>query len=213
MNKRYMDFVPKKEGAAGAPVVQRVMKVGVVKMPDNTGGAVVKARASVQETVIERKVSKGRPARRTVRGAERKPVREKEVYRALPSRDEVDELGLITTIGVVENPVENFENTPVRGARGVFGKNARKDAGAATSKSEYQVPKSPFINQNKVVKRPLSKNVYQKKIEVPVEEPKGPVTIISKPEKDSKAGIVVAIIMTIILGAAVGTVAFLLLPK
>ena len=39
------------------------------------------------------------------------------------------------------------------------------------------------------------------------------VTIISKPEKDTKVGRVVAIILAIILGAAAGTVAFLLLPK
>lgn len=80
-------------------------------------------------------------------------------------------------------------------------------------KKAYRVPRPSFINQNRVTKRPLSKNVYQKKIETPVEEPKGPVTIISKPEKDSKAGLVVTIILTIILGAAAGTVAFLLLPK
>ena len=83
----------------------------------------------------------------------------------------------------------------------------------AGDKKAYQVPRPSFINQNRVTKRPLSKNVYQKKIETPVEEPKGPVTIISKPEKNSKAGLVVTIILTIILGAAAGTVAFLLLPK
>ena len=59
----------------------------------------------------------------------------------------------------------------------------------------------------------LSKNVYKKKVVVPKEEPSGPTTIIEKPEKDSKVGMVVAIILTIILGAAAGTVAFLLLPK
>ena len=55
-------------------------------------------------------------------------------------------------------------------------------------------PRSPFINQEKVLKRPLSKNVYQKNVEVPKEEPKGPVTIITKPEKDSKMGLLVTII-------------------
>ncbi len=80
-------------------------------------------------------------------------------------------------------------------------------------KKVFQPPKTPFINQEKVVKRPLSKNVYQKKIEVPKEEPKGPVTIITKPERDAHVGLIVAIILTIILGAAAGTVAFLLLPK
>ena len=79
-------------------------------------------------------------------------------------------------------------------------------------KKTYTVPKSPFINQEKVVKRPLSKNVYAKKAE-PSKEEHGPVTIIAKPEKDNRVGIVVAVILIIILGAAAGTVAFLLLPK
>ena len=76
------------------------------------------------------------------------------------------------------------------------------------------MPRPQFINQDKVVKRPLSKNVYRKKPPVPPkEEPKGPVTIITKPEKRAHVGLVVTIIITIILGAAAGTVAFLLLPK
>ena len=84
---------------------------------------------------------------------------------------------------------------------------------AENKKDVFVPPKNPFINQEKVIKRPLSKNVYQKKVEVPKEEPKGPVTIIAKPEKDAHVSLVVAVILTIILGAAAGTVAFLLLPK
>lgn len=81
-------------------------------------------------------------------------------------------------------------------------------------KSTYKTPKSPFINQHKVKKRPLSGNIYKHEIKEAVkEEPKGPVTIIAKPEKDKHIGIIVTIIITIILGAAAGTVAFLLLPK
>ncbi|MDO4611454.1 MAG: hypothetical protein Q4B34_01170 [Candidatus Saccharibacteria bacterium] len=80
-------------------------------------------------------------------------------------------------------------------------------------KAALKIPKTPFVNTEKVEKRPLSKSVYQKKVIAPVEEPSGPVTIITKPEKDSKIGMVVAIILTIILGATAGTVAFLLLPK
>ena len=75
------------------------------------------------------------------------------------------------------------------------------------------LPKARFVNTEKVDKRPLSKNVYQKKVVAPKEEPQGPVTIIAKPEKDSKMGLVITIIITIVLGAAAGTVAFLLLPK
>ncbi len=73
--------------------------------------------------------------------------------------------------------------------------------------------KSPFVNTEKVVKRPLSKNVYTKEIVVSEEEAHAPVTIIAKPEKDSRVGFIIAIILTIILGATAGTVAFLLLPK
>lgn len=102
---------------------------------------------------------------------------------------------------LVEKPVENSD--------------AAGATAMAAAAEKYQVPKSPFINQGKVQKRPLSKNVYAKKIEIPKEvlEAKGPVTIISKPEKQAHTGMIVTIILTIILGAAAGTVAFLLLPK
>ena len=81
-------------------------------------------------------------------------------------------------------------------------------------KDTFVAPKPTFINQDKVAKRPLSKNVYQKKVVATNEKTsKGPVAIIAKPEKESKAGLIVTIILTIILGAVAGTVAFLLLPK
>ena len=80
--------------------------------------------------------------------------------------------------------------------------------------STYQMPKSPFINQGKVQKRPLSsKNVYPRKTPVSRKEPSGPVTIISESEKSSRVGLIVTIVLTIVLGAAAGTIAFLLLPK
>ena len=73
---------------------------------------------------------------------------------------------------------------------------------------------NPRFVRTDVPKRPLSKNVYQKKVEAPKESAnKKPVTIITKPKKESRAGVVIAIILTIILGAVAGTVAFLLLPK
>lgn len=84
---------------------------------------------------------------------------------------------------------------------------------AEKDEKTLNLPKARFVNTEKITKRPLSKNVYQRKIETPEEKPSGPVTIISKPEKDSRVGMVVTIIITIILGAAAGTVAFLLLPK
>lgn len=104
-----------------------------------------------------------------------------------------------TSIKSVEKQVQNSVQNPVE--------NSHKTA-------IYRTPNTPFIKQNQVTKRPLSKNVYPKKQPItPQEEPKGPVTIISKPEKDAHVGMIIAIILTIILGAAAGTVAFLLLPK
>ena len=83
---------------------------------------------------------------------------------------------------------------------------------------EVVAPKAKFVNTETVAKRPLSgsaKNVYTKRT-VTTEPPKEsikPVKIIDKPKKGSKVGTIVAIIITIILGATAGTVAFLLLPK
>lgn len=111
-------------------------------------------------------------------------------------------LGRRKKVGI--QPIEN--NVPVQSQ---VGTPRTRNVGAT-----YTPPRSPFINQEKVVKRPLSsKNVYQKDVAASNEESKGPVTIITKPEKDSKVGLLVTIILTIILGAAAGTVAFLLLPK
>lgn len=108
-------------------------------------------------------------------------------------------------------------------SRRLIGRFRNKNAARSASKDEkngadkadtFVTPRPAFINQDKIAKRPLSKNIYQKQTAVTDEQvDKGPVAIIAKPEKESKAGLVVAIILTIILGAVAGTVAFLLLPK
>ncbi len=81
-----------------------------------------------------------------------------------------------------------------------------------------------FLNTNKIEKRPLSRTVPKFVPPVPElkfdDEPekkskkkKSLERIITMPDKDSRAGMIIAVILTIILGAAAGTVAFLLLPK
>ena len=79
----------------------------------------------------------------------------------------------------------------------------------------YNIPKSPFINQANLSKRPLSKNVYRKPEEITSEfaSSTNAVAIVSQPQKESKWRMVIGIIVTAILGAAAGAVAFLLLPK
>jgi len=111
--------------------------------------------------------------------------------------------------------VGNQATNPVKLVEKPVEKSAKKPVEKPKVSGTYQPPKNPFINQGKVAKRPLSKNIYAKKpVTAPIkEEPKEPVTIISKPEKQAHVGMIVTIILTIILGAAAGTVAFLLLPK
>ena len=77
---------------------------------------------------------------------------------------------------------------------------------------EFKKPK--FINTHLIEKRPLSKTDYRNRVPVAnVEESTAsPITIIDKPEKDSRLGFIITVIITILLGAAVGTVAFLLIP-
>lgn len=88
---------------------------------------------------------------------------------------------------------------------------------ARNTKSKVANYQQKFVKTS-VEKRPLSKTAYQRKIKEPEVEKElkkeaAPVTIIDKPEKESKVGLVVTIIITVILGAAAGVVAFLLLPK
>lgn len=130
----------------------------------------------------------------------KRPLSDKPHFKA-----EQSEIARIKAQKVVEKPVENYVKKSVEKPKGQGDVKGKPDT--------YQMPKTPFINQGKVEKRPLSKNVYAKKIAVATEEPKGPVTIISKPESQAHVGLIVTIILTIILGAAAGTVAFLLLPK
>ena len=119
---------------------------------------------------------------------------------------------------VEKKPAEEMPKTASKVAELRVAPKKAASAKATSRMPEKKAPKTPvrpaFVNTEKVRKRPLSKNVYPKKPVVPKEEkPTAPVTIIDKPEKDSKVGLIVTIIITIILGAAAGTVAFLLLPK
>lgn len=116
----------------------------------------------------------------------------------------------------VEIEVEDEAKTSIR-----LKEEARKRAEKEEeTKREAEAKKRPifqrarFVNTEKIVQRPLSPVTQRPEPVIPTEEkPSAPVTIIEKPEKDSKMAVVVAIILTIILGAAAGTVAFLLLPK
>lgn len=118
-----------------------------------------------------------------------------------PTKSQLSDLTKTSTIGSPANLTT--ATTPA----------ASTSSSKETPTSEtFKTPKTPFINTAKIDKRPLSKNVYHKPVEIK-EEPAGPIAIITPPEKEARAGFVVAIILTIILGAIAGTVAFLVLPR
>lgn len=223
MNKKYIDFVPavksqsKTTGAAGG----RVMDVASRTTARGTRGV-------AQETVSAETPAAGRVAGtaklgvvedlRKDDGLLTKSVR---MTRSAAAKNVGAAKELKTETETAEKAKAQKAKLSAKKAAGleaIFEATLKK-VEAADDKQTAKIPKterpkSPFVNTEKINKRPLSKNVYQKKPVVPAkEEPSAPVTIISKPEKDSRVGTVVAIIVTIVLGATAGTVAFLLLPK
>ena len=221
MNKKYMDFVPTKtavktsvkEVAAKKPVAKKVAKKPALKVAKKS--EVVREELVLEEDKLELGAEtftlKKEPKYGVIEDFRPKFVKTEVAKRPLSrghfvaSKSELAEAKAVKVAakkiekpaGVVEKPVEKSEKT-------------EKDL---EDKTKMKIPKSPFINQAKVAKRPLSKNIYERTVKPTEEVPTGPVTIISKLEKDAKVGRVVAIILAIILGAAAGTVAFLLLPK
>lgn len=219
MNRRYIDFVPKKEASnvTTAPVVVMPPEASVSlkprQMTDIQRVRNVRATEEAEEVVVT-PPEKEIPEITTVK-AEKIP--RIPLFRR-PVEKSVDK--------VVEKPVEKSEDFADLTGKKEARKPERKSEARPDEKTlaqatktagdldrKLKIPKVAFVNTEKIVKRPLSKNVYQKKIVTPEEKPQGPVTIIAKPEKDSRVSLVVTIIITIILGAAAGTVAFLLLPK
>ena len=223
MNKKYMDFVP--SSAVKAPAKGAVAKKPVAKKPASQKTAPKVAKAAKPRVVREELTV--REDRLEV-GAETFSLKKEPKYGVVEDfrpkfvKTEVAKRPLSRGHFAVQKS-ELAEAKAAKVAAKKIGESTKpvekpveKSAGAekkVEDKAKMKIPKSPFINQAKVAKRPLSKNIYERTIAPTEEKPAGPVTIISKPEKDTKVGRVVAIILAIILGAAAGTVAFLLLPK
>ena len=221
MRKQYMDFVPAK-----AQITRKQKTVSATSRSTNvsaTRGTEVpseRKRQTARTSVASTEVAKSGGKTAAVGfGSEKKPslgkvenLNTRFVRSDVPKRP-LSRMAHFTTgkagvAAVKAQKVGVGQNTSVRPVEKPVEK-------SKITRDTYKTPKSPFINQGRIGKRPLSKNVYpEKKAPVaPKAEPKGPETIISKPEKQAHAGMIVAIILTIILGAAAGTVAFLLLPK
>ena len=220
MNKKYMDFVPSKpvEKSAGRAVVKKPAEKKVVAK-SATKKPVAKQSPVREEVVLQEDVLlagaeafslKREPVYGIVEDYRPKFVKTEVAKRPLSRRHFANSKSELAEAKAVKVAAKKIEK-PVKPVEKPVEKS--ETAKVAEDKTKMKVPKSPFINQAKVAKRPLSKNIYECTVKPTEEKPTGPVTIISKPEKESKVSLVVTIIITIILGAAAGTVAFLLLPK
>lgn len=191
-------------GHSGVVEQQRVVTMSQTRtMQGNMGGFAIRddAKLGEVEDLNPKFVKTDVPKRPLGDGSARKTAIQQ------TAKDEAKEVKSKRLIG-------RFRGKTVKAETKGNAKAVSKKEKNATAGSTFVAPKPAFINQDKVVKRPLSKNVYQKNIVATSESGnKAPVAIIAKPEKESKIGLVVAIILTIILGAVAGTIAFLLLPK
>ena len=223
MNKKYMDFVPSsavKTPTKGAVAKKNVAKKPVSKkmVPRTTG--VTKPRVVREELTVEKErlevgaetfSLKKEPRYGVVEDYRPKFVKTEVAKRPLSRGHFVAQKAELEEAKAVKVAAKKIGGSDKLAEKSV--EKPEKIEKEAEDKTKMKVPKSPFINQAKVVKRPLSKNIYERTVKPIEEKSTGPVKIISQPEKDSKAGRVVAIILAIILGAVAGTVAFLLLPK
>ena len=229
MNKKYMDFVPTK---ASDPIKQKQGVAAYKSVPEVKAKKVTRTIAQPQRKVQPQKAVRPQKVAQPRKVA---PQPQKMVQPQVAAPGAQPQLGVFENLNqrfvtkdVPKRPLGKGDNVvsnaALKAAKAQNLKDKKLVNGAAPTekpventakaKEAYKVPKSPFINQEKIVKRPLSKNVYQKEVkEAPKTEPAGPVTVISKPEKDSHVNVIITIIITIVLGAAAGTIAFLLLPK
>ena len=197
MNQRYIDFVPVKHRPVATPAVKPAAKP--VAKP------------------VARPVAK--PATKPAPKAVAKPV-----MKPAPVSPE-SEIKVIKSKNLTKKPLNLAKKKkpavkpatkPVASIKSVEApavKPTPKPAPAKKPDTVFHPPK--FINTSKIEKRPLSKTVYDRRKEFAVtkEEPSGPIAIIDKSEKDSNIGLIITVLLTIILGAAVGTIAFLLIPR
>lgn len=219
MNKRYIDFVPKKSAASavsrprtGVSSVHAATQPQV-SLPDGTAARV--ATRQVTEEIRLEEIFEERPVASQPNFGVIEDFSGKFVSNPTDKRP----LGTATSAATKDLKAAKSKKIPriplIRGAKKPEPTPPAKPVTEPAASDQMKIPVRPFINAEKVTKRPLSRNVYKPR-QIPVdkaEEPKGTVTIIEKPEKDSRISLIITIIITIILGAAAGTVAFLLLPK
>jgi hypothetical protein len=198
MNRQYIDFVPAKSK----------------KIPDTPKMVTIQTTTTETVSVVEREVPKPKTTNLgMVEDLNQKFVKTNVQKRPLGQKPLIagDALSVLKAQKIKASKIPK---PIVRPAEPVV-KPVEKPM-ELEKKHTYQAPKVQFINQEKIAKRPLSKNVYLRELEKSPEkesEAQKPLVIASEPKKKSHWGTVIAIIVTIIVGIAAGGVAFLLLPK
>ena len=223
-SRRYMDFVPKSTAKKPSTVVKKTEEVEVTDFEVNEifeernknvrAGVTVPSGKTPKVEDYQKKFVKAEVPKRPLSEKEQEVKRAGQGIRGSEQGvKKVEKKRPTVAPTMVKKPVAPaVVKKPV--APAVMKKPVAKVSKAEmVKKPEALQPNPAFVNTEKVAKRPLSKSVAKKKEVVPNETPSGPVTIIDKPKSDSKVGLIITIIITIILGAAAGTVAFLLLPK
>lgn len=193
MNQRYIDFVPVKNNNVPQPIAEpKPVRVTVQTTEVKVTRKAAPVKATPARPVAPAKATPAHPAT---------PAKPAAPVKSQPVAVNRTNIKAIKSEKIAKKPL-NLQPKP-----------AKKPAPiAAKPKTTFEPPK--FINTSKVEKRPLSKTVYARRQEVVAkEEPTGPVAIIDKPEKDSNIGLIITVILTVILGAAVGTIAFLIIPR
>ena len=212
---RYMDFIGGSRSSSTDPLISRPVAKKVAEKPvvKKESPAKVTVEKTSEKPMISRKPATSRDLYPTKKPEEKKPVK------------------------TTDKPVDNLAKKASDALAG------RKSPDAPDGNSYSLSGKSPFLPNYTIDKRPLSssvpekkkeenfeklsflgvsetsdkprKNVYEKK----EDEKKGkkkekkPVKIIDDSDKKSGLPLFVIIILTIILGAAVGAGVYFLLPK
>ena len=183
MNKRYMDFVP--VGTNKAPKAAKIVvpepetdPEPVMRKPHITELSELEINQMFEAREVKPRagVSAGRrePNYGVIEDYQPKFVKAEIEKRPLSKQKTAKE-------EVKEVKAKKIERMPVL-KKAVAKKEAPKEKVAERPKEEkaeaLKIPKkTPFVNTEKVAKRPLSKNVYQKQVAPPKEEASGPVTI------------------------------------
>ena len=225
MSQKYIDFVPSKKPSNKAATTRVVRKTTTVapRMEEAYSAPSVKKMQEPVRSAPTRKVVRTSSAPReyySAGNAGNFSIKKEPEYGVIEDfhakfvRAEVEKRPLSRShFKTQESEISRIKSNNINKSL----KEGNTSGGSDNKKSNDQslkIPKSPFIAKAKVSKRPLSKNTYSKSVQPTKEPTSGPVTIITKPEPEGgKGSMVIAVILTIILGAVAGTIAFLILPK